>query len=349
MDGSNDEDEAFARSLAAEADGIDMTYECAEMITKSGPIDKAIDAWATLLENGVNQYGEMSLECAQLYYRYGDALLRKSEESDEVFGDGIPENGEHKSGEEDDDDDDAEKKHNINNQEQDEREESDIAVAFEVLEVARVIWEREHKQLEVAKAYCRLGDLKKVNGNFGSAVHDYEACLQMRIKLLPVTDRRIADAHWCLATALDFHISEDSCQDKVLTKSKALEHYQKCANSLSERAQNLDTADPEWKELDSILQELKETISAAQDIQQQARQKQLNDYAALLAAKAKNHASTTDTAKTCSSSNVTTLQPKRKQQPYRLPAFEDASAASNDAKRIRMMPPDDPTNNPSSS
>lgn len=208
-----------------------MTFELAETLTKGGAFEKAIQGWQALLEAAVERHGEMEEGTGELYYRYGDALLRKTEESAEVF-----------AGEEDD----------------------DLTLAFEVLEVARLVFEKTPSQpRDVAKCKLRLGDLQKLNGNLEQAIGDYEDCLRLRQDLFDAADRRIADVHFALGSAYDYRRNEADCQDKVAAKKKALDHYATCAESLAQRAQNLDPADPEFAELNDIIAELKETIDAA--------------------------------------------------------------------------------------
>ena len=77
---------ADAASLLAQTAEQPMTFETAKALTSKGDHDAAIDAWASLLEKAVTAHGETSKETAPLYYRYGDALLRKCEESDQLFG-----------------------------------------------------------------------------------------------------------------------------------------------------------------------------------------------------------------------------------------------------------------------
>lgn len=208
--------------------------------------------WQKMLEESVEKHGEMSEEAGELYLKYGDALLRKCEESDEVFG-----------GDEDD----------------------DANVAFEVLEVARLIFKGGLKQ---AYVLLRLGDLEKMNGHAREAVEDYEKCLRIRSELLEETDRRIADVHWCLAAAYETLRVEEE-EQKDLAREKALEHYSLCSKSLSRRASTLKEDDPERKELEDILVELKETIEAPTPEETEAKA-----FASSAAAK------------------VTILQPKRK-------------------------------------
>ena len=163
---------ADAASLLAQTAEQPMTFEAAKALTSKGDHDAAIDAWASLLEKAVTAHGETSKETAPLYYRYGDALLRKCEESDQLFGG----------------DDDKEKDENELQQQsslqvqfigpggrrgrrftgQQCRGEGslaeDVQVAFEVLEVSRTIYEKLDDKEGSADCWLRLGDLDKLMG-----------------------------------------------------------------------------------------------------------------------------------------------------------------------------------------
>ena len=38
--------------------------------------DKAVDFFSDLLSSQIEKHGEMSLECAPIYYKYGNAIVR---------------------------------------------------------------------------------------------------------------------------------------------------------------------------------------------------------------------------------------------------------------------------------
>ena len=284
----------------------EMRYEVAVMLTKAGAFERALEGWQQLLEASVEQYGEMGKETANLYYKYGDALLRKAEESGEIFA---------KDEAKDDEDD-------------------DVVVAFEVLEVARLIYEREGDSLNLAETLGRLGDLQKLNGNFMDSLKDYQKCLELRTNTLDGADRRVADSYWCLAVAHEYAAASSDGETDDATRRKdhkkmALENYKLCADSLAKRAENLDKSDPEWKDLDDILEELKETIDSAQEDP---------SFEELQSKGLVGKASTTFEEKTTvgffppankENKTVNTLQPKRKQdttaaEPHENPAAKRA-------------------------
>jgi len=109
----------------------------------------------------------------------------------------------------------------------------DMEIAWENLESARAILEKmvqEHKQeggvpendddgkkkkkllLDLAQVHLREGDLERLNGRFGTAIDDYEACLRLRLESesLGKFDRKIADVHYNLGLVYMLHAVQES-------------------------------------------------------------------------------------------------------------------------------------------
>ena len=58
-------------------------------------VEEAIRIFTELLEESVTKWGETALECAPLYYQYGNALILKVEDSDEgLFGSAVEDKAE---------------------------------------------------------------------------------------------------------------------------------------------------------------------------------------------------------------------------------------------------------------
>lgn len=158
---------------------------------------------------------------APIYYAYGDVLLRVVESSNDALG-GPAE--EEEDGEDDDDDDDENdeegeqegktvpasattgSKSATEATEEDITEEGaqdgngneettgndDLEIAWNCLDVARVIYSRidtNEAQLQLAKAQLRLGDCQMESDRFDQALEEYQSCLTIRSRLLPKSDR----------------------------------------------------------------------------------------------------------------------------------------------------------------
>lgn len=126
--------------------------------------------------------------------------------------------------------------------EESEEEDDDLGVAFTVLDLARVIyqrvlsssgtaagssasaaskgegpaelrtlndevWDERTIRLELAEVHNDLGDVGLETENFEQASSDYAEALDILLPLLPPFSRRLADAHLRLGLALEFHPS----------------------------------------------------------------------------------------------------------------------------------------------
>ena len=116
--------------------------------------------------------------------------------------------------------------------EEEEEDVEDIQIAWETLDLARTILERmmssttttnnkesSHNEyaLDLAQIYLRQGDLHKMNGRYGPAVADYQACLNYRTQVLSSSclfDRKIADAHYNLALSHMMLVAEQQQQQQ---------------------------------------------------------------------------------------------------------------------------------------
>src|ERR1700722_11245368 len=122
--------------------------------------------------------------------------------------------------------------------------EDDFNAAWEVLDLARAIYEKQCElegddevKLKLADTYITLGDVSLETGEivvcsaselltfciekFDQAITDYEAGLTLKIELLPVSSRQIAEAHYKLSMVLD--LTSGRLADAIVHAEKALE------------------------------------------------------------------------------------------------------------------------------
>ncbi|KAF5362162.1 hypothetical protein D9756_002240 [Leucocoprinus leucothites] len=197
--------------------------------------EQAVDFYATALEFATEKHGEDAPETADLYFSYGRALLENAITSSGVLGKDQPEapaedepetnsaNGPILSFSGDAEEDPAvdlfasaekavveEEKAAAEAGEEEEEPEDDFNAAWEVLDLARAIYDRQVKQdgddevkLKLADTYIALGDVSLETEKFDQAIQDYEAGLQHKIGLLPKSSRQIAEAHYKLSMVLD--------------------------------------------------------------------------------------------------------------------------------------------------
>nr|XP_018999443.1 uncharacterized protein I203_08038 [Kwoniella mangroviensis CBS 8507]OCF62904.1 hypothetical protein I203_08038 [Kwoniella mangroviensis CBS 8507] len=94
--------------------------------------------------------------------------------------------------------------------------EDDYNAAWEVLDVARTIYQKivegksdgeegvKEDKLNLADCYLALGDVSCETENFPQAVQDYTSALSIQSTLLPPSSRILASTHYQLATVLEF-------------------------------------------------------------------------------------------------------------------------------------------------
>merc|ERR1711922_56172 len=183
-------------------------------------------------------------ECADAYYYYGKALLDLARMESGVFGnalDGVPEGEDannsqvedpEKMTEEERDNvekevgdaldenfkamtekqETREKRINSTEGEEDEEEPSNLQLAWEMLELAKVAFttklkdiKKEDKkalEMKICETLLLLGEVSLENETYEQAVQDITECLNKRKVLHPADSRRIAETQYQLGVAL---------------------------------------------------------------------------------------------------------------------------------------------------
>ncbi|KAG0699897.1 hypothetical protein DFH29DRAFT_656653 [Suillus ampliporus] len=242
-----------AKTNATDASTPEMTVETAlEHARRAFALKKyeqAVEHYATALELQTKKYGEDAPETANLYFSYGKALLENAISQASVLGKEQPENGDEAEGkpsgtgvngkgpilsfsgdadegidifgqaaEEEADEEDGEG--------EDGEPEDDFNAAWEVLELARAIYEKgkdedDEVKMKLAETYIALGDVSLETEKFDQAITDYSEGLALKIDLLPISSRQIAEAHYKLSIVLD--LTSGRLSDAILHAEKALE------------------------------------------------------------------------------------------------------------------------------
>ncbi|KAJ8590154.1 hypothetical protein M405DRAFT_180292 [Rhizopogon salebrosus TDB-379] len=215
--------------------------------------EQAVEHYATALELQTEKHGEDAPETADLYFSYGKALLENAISQASVLGKEQPENGvevEEKpsgtgvdgkgpvisfSGDADEEGVDLFGQAAIAEEEAGDEEdgegedvepEDDFNAAWEVLELARAIYEKgkdegDEIKMKLAETYIALGDVSLETEKFDQAITDYSEGLAIKTDLLPISSRQIAEAHYKLSIVLD--LTSGRLSDAILHVEKALE------------------------------------------------------------------------------------------------------------------------------
>lgn len=168
----------------------------------------------------------------------------------------------------------------------DEEEVSNLQLAWEVLELAKVIFKRQVAEgktealAKVAEVLLKLGEISIESDNCGQAVEDLSECLAVQREILAADSRQLAETHYQRGLAHSFAGQYDSAADDFRAAVGALElRVENLSrfideNKDKEREGSLDD-DPVWRaereveDLRSLLPEVKAKVEDAEDMMRQ--------------------------------------------------------------------------------
>ncbi|KAI5449853.1 hypothetical protein NCC49_003969 [Naganishia albida] len=206
-----------------------------------GEWEVAVEKYADALELMRALHGELATELAPLLLPYGKALfevackqtgvLGKADEGAEEPAEKAPVGKAAQFSFEGDGDDDEEQQDEGEGEGQAEGEgdDDDFTVAWEVLDLARTLFEKQGTAAaarDLGETYATLGDVSLETENFPQAVEDYTSALQTFHQCLPLTSREVASSHYKLAIVLE------SLSDR---KQEAIENVEKAIESVQAR------------------------------------------------------------------------------------------------------------------
>ncbi|CAI5757748.1 unnamed protein product [Candida verbasci] len=273
-------------------------------------------------------------EDADLLLLYGKALFQNGVSKSEVFGGQAPTNTKEEEEEEEEDNDDSkdqfqfydgaetlegqenqeveqeddeptpkieEEQEQEQEQEQEDQEDdkSDFELAWEVLDIARSLFEKQvdenskdgeklsvpylSKDTEsnsyvvslkkLSEVYDLLGEVSLEAENFKQASEDLNKCLEIRLNLYSSDDSLISESHYKLALALEF----------VEEKDKAKDHINSAIESIKKRNENEKDAD-KIKDNQELISELEDKIQdlSKESIDDELTNDQLNAIKGIL-------------------------------------------------------------------
>ena len=218
-----------AHPPAAAAGDDEALYAGAKQALAEGEYGAAVEALTRVLEARVGRHGELAVEVAPCYFLYGRALFLKAREEQDVFGDPVRQAAEQKAlqqqaaqeaaaalvckgkakvadagpaqpaaaaeAEEEEEEEGLES--------EEEEEENDMELAWRMIELARVLFERAGgRTREVAEAYLALGELSYEREDFDTGLADFQAAIRLLEAAAPREERLLASAYLNACTAL---------------------------------------------------------------------------------------------------------------------------------------------------
>ena len=259
-------------SAGASSGCEDRLLERGRVCLVRGAWEEASDTLGKALAEAVEKHGEMHPQTAPYYVAYADALFALAKQEADVFqGSSKGKEKEGEEGQEDapnDDDQEEEEEEGEeggNDQgEQEEEEETDLDLAWKMLEVAKLIHEKEGKKdvSELVDVHLKLAEVSLER-------EDYDACmvdLDRAVELLEADDskdeRTLASVFFRKATALQLQGELPDALENCLTAIRIFENRCSALGQVHE-TQPTNSAvirqkEQELEEMSDIIEELKE-------------------------------------------------------------------------------------------
>ncbi|XP_048845797.1 histone-binding protein N1/N2-like isoform X1 [Brienomyrus brachyistius] len=200
----------------------------------------------------------------------GDNMEEKVENTEEAGDDSEEEE------EEEEEEEQAAEGKESDGEEGEEEEVGNLQLAWEMLEVAKVIYKRKESkedQLLAAQAHLKLGEVGTESGNYSQALEDFQECLSIQLKHLAPHSRLLAETHYQLGLTYGY----------TGQYSKAIQHFNSSIQVIESRLEMLqETLDKaggkegaaeehkEMEELRQLLPDIREKVEDAKESQKTA-------------------------------------------------------------------------------
>ncbi|XP_053431243.1 nuclear autoantigenic sperm protein isoform X1 [Nycticebus coucang] len=155
-------------------------------------------------------------------------------------------------------------------QENEEEEIGNLELAWDMLDLAKIIFKRQETkeaQLYAAQAHLKLGEVSVESENYIQAVEEFQACLTLQEQYLEAHDRLLAETYYQLGLAYGYNSQYD---EAVAQFSKSIEVIEKRMGVLKEQME-AEGSPTEYKkeieELKELLPEIREKIEDAKESQ----------------------------------------------------------------------------------
>ncbi|KAK8394615.1 hypothetical protein O3P69_005819 [Scylla paramamosain] len=217
-----------------------------------GDFKSAVTAFKEATESLVELYGEQAPECGDAYYHYGRALLELARKEAGVLGPDLDGASSQEGSTGEEEDEEEEKGEGENTEE--EEEVTTLQCAWEWLDVARVIFDKQEETPEVVKKRAQirlsLGEVCMESEDYEGAINEFKQCLQMQESVLEKDDRSLAETHYQLGLVYSLSDNFDSAVshftaavDVIHLKIKNLQARVTEKNSWSKERRDKDLAE----------------------------------------------------------------------------------------------------------
>jgi tetratricopeptide (TPR) repeat protein len=180
-------------------------------------LEKCYDMLEAMIKKGVEMFGEYDVRLAMPYFRLGDVLIQKLEEQNDLFGDGIQEKAK------------GEKKEVMSDREE------EIKVAWENMEIARVILEKyldakglemvhvKEKSLLLAEVFKRIGECENLKENFTKAREEFTKGIKILEGIEDNSSRRVlSENYFLLSNTISYEAKPGYAKEAKVYMEKAM-------------------------------------------------------------------------------------------------------------------------------
>ncbi|XP_051027883.1 nuclear autoantigenic sperm protein isoform X1 [Acomys russatus] len=156
-------------------------------------------------------------------------------------------------------------------QENEEEEIGNLELAWDMLDLAKIIFKRQETkeaQLYAAQAHLKLGEVSVESENYIQAVEEFQACLSLQEQYLEAHDRLLAETHYQLGLAYGYNSQYDEAVAQFGKSIEVIEKRMAVLNEQMKEAEGLLTEyEKEIEELKELLPEIREKIEDAKESQ----------------------------------------------------------------------------------
>uniref|UniRef100_A0A8C2KXW5 Nuclear autoantigenic sperm protein (histone-binding) n=1 Tax=Cyprinus carpio TaxID=7962 RepID=A0A8C2KXW5_CYPCA len=206
-----------------------------------------------------------------------NGVTEKDEKVEEKNGNKENEEPMEEDGGNDDDDDDDEEEDvegETKDKESEEDEVGNLQLAWEMLEVSKVIYKRQDRkedQLMAAQIYLKLGEVGAESGNYSQALEDFNECLTLQLKHLPSHSRLLAETHYQLGTTYSYTAQYSQAIEHFSSSIKVIESRLAMLQEVINKAEGAEAAKEEKSELEELKQLLPEITEKIEDAKEGRR------------------------------------------------------------------------------
>ncbi|XP_026879906.2 nuclear autoantigenic sperm protein isoform X2 [Electrophorus electricus] len=279
------------------ADGsIDVAEEAKKLIGTGnrhlvmGDVVSAVSVFQEACAMLAERYGDTADECGEAFFLCGKSLLELARMENTVLGnalEGVPEESSEEGekndskiesadnlDDNDDDDDDDEGEGSVEDKENEEEEVGNLQLAWEMLEVAKVIYKRKENkedQLMAAQILLKLGEVGAESGNYTQALEDFQECLTIQLEHLPPHSRLLAETHYQLGMTFSYTAQYTQAIQHFTSSIQVIESRLAMLQEAIDKAEEAEAAKEEQSELEELKQLLPEIAERVEDAKESQR------------------------------------------------------------------------------